>query len=86
MEKKKKILAIVAIVFLVLLYLSALICAFFDTTASLTYLKISIAATFFFPVMFYVMTIIYKLNNKDSYHTTTLDETTTEDSDYEDQA
>ena len=64
MKKTKKIFAIIGIVLLVLLYLSTLIFAFFDTTASLFYLKCSIAATIFFPVILYAMTMFHKLNKK----------------------
>ncbi len=64
MKKTKKIFATIGIVLLVLLYLSTLFFAFFDTTASLFYLKCSIAATIFFPVILYVMTMFHKLNNK----------------------
>lgn len=64
MKKTQKIFAMIGIICLVLLYLSTLIFAFIDTTTSQVFLKTSIGASIFFPVMFYVMTIIYKLNKK----------------------
>ena len=65
MKKSKRIFAIIGIILLVGLYLSTLIFAFIDTELGNTLLKISIAATIFFPVILYVMGVIYKLNSKD---------------------
>lgn len=63
MKKTKRILAIIGVILLICLYLSTLFFAFFDRDKSLDLLMISIAATFFIPVMIYVYTMIYKLNN-----------------------
>ena len=65
MKKSKRIFAIIGIILLVSLYLSTLIFAFIDTELGNTLLKISIAATIFFPVILYVMGVVYKLNKKD---------------------
>ncbi len=64
--KLKRIIAIIVLIFLVLLYGSTLVFALFDTTTSLVYLKISIAATIFFPVMFYIISMFMKLSAKNS--------------------
>ena len=65
MKKSKRIFAIIGIILLVSLYLSTLIFAFIDTELGNTLLKISIAATIFFPVILYVMGVVYRLNKKD---------------------
>ncbi len=65
MNKAKKIFAIIGIISLLALYASTLVFAFIDTTASLIYLKCSIAATIFFPVVLYAMTIFHKLGKND---------------------
>lgn len=79
MKKTKKIFAIIGIVLLVSLYLSTLIFAFIDTTTSQIFLKVSVSATIFFPVMLYAMTLVYKLNGKNNRFSSENDETSSED-------
>ncbi len=63
MKKSKRICAIIGIICLAGLYISTLVFAFIDTTTSLVYLKCSIGATIFFPVILYVLTIFHKIGN-----------------------
>lgn len=65
MEKFKKIFALIGVICLLLLYASTLIFAFIDQTTSRIFLTTSIGATIFFPVILYVMSILYKLGKDD---------------------
>ncbi len=67
MKNPKRTLAILGIAFLVLLYASTLIFAFIDWTASLVLFKVTLGASFFFPVIFYIISVVAKLgqNNQD---------------------
>ncbi len=65
MEKTKKIFALIGVICLVLLYASTLVFAFIDHTTSQIFLTASIGATIFFPVILYVMSILYKLGKDD---------------------
>ncbi len=60
MKNFKKAMALIGVIILVGLYLSTLVFAFIDTSTSFMYFKISVAATIFFPVILYVMTLFYK--------------------------
>lgn len=66
MKNTKKIFAIIGIVCLVLLYASTLVFALIDTEWAQTWLIISVGATIFFPVMLYIMSVIYKLNQNNT--------------------
>lgn len=61
MKKVKQILAIIGIVFLVLLYLSTLICAIIDRTETMRLFQASIMATVIIPVLLWAYSFIYKL-------------------------
>lgn len=62
MKKTKRIFAVIGIILLVGLYVSTLVFAFIDHTASLGFLKASIASTILLPVLLYAYTLIYKLS------------------------
>lgn len=64
MKKTKRILAVIGIVLLVAMYLSTLVFAFLDRSASMNLFKASIAMTILFPVLIYVYTVIYKRATK----------------------
>ena len=64
MKKVKQILAIIGIVFLVLLYLSTLICAIIDHTETMRLFQASILATVIIPVLLWAYSFIYKLIKK----------------------
>lgn len=67
MKKSKRIFAILAVIFLVSLYLSALFFAFSNHERALDLLVISLAATFFIPVLIYAFQLFRKArNDKDS--------------------
>lgn len=66
MKKVKQILAIIGIVFLVLLYLSALICAIIDHTETMRLFQASILATVIIPVLLWAYSFIYKLIKKNA--------------------
>ena len=51
MKKVKQILAIIGIVFLVLLYLSTLICAIIDRTETMRLFQASVMATVIIPML-----------------------------------
>lgn len=61
MKKAKQILAIIGIVFLVLLYLSTIICAIIDRTETMSLFLASILATVIIPVLLWAYSFIYKL-------------------------
>ncbi|MGO5053605.1 hypothetical protein ACTQ6A_14055 [Lachnospiraceae bacterium LCP25S3_G4] len=61
----KKIFAILGVIVLIGLYLSTLVFAFVDHSASLHLLKASIAATILLPVLLYAYTLIFKVSKKD---------------------
>lgn len=66
MKKVKQILAIIGIVFLVLLYLSTLICAIIDHTETMRLFQASIMATVIIPVLLWAYSFIYKLIKKNA--------------------
>lgn len=66
MKKVKQILAIIGIVFLVLLYLSTLICAIIDRTETMRLFQASILATVIIPVLLWAYSFIYKLIKKNA--------------------
>nr|WP_294469590.1 hypothetical protein [uncultured Sellimonas sp.] len=69
MKKTKRILAILGIILLAAMYISTLIFAFLDHSASQGLLKASIACTIFVPVLLYCYTLFYRLlhrNDDDS--------------------
>ena len=66
MKKVKQILAIIGIVFLVLLYLSTLICAIIDRTETMRLFQASIMATVIIPVLLWAYSFIYKLIKKNA--------------------
>ena len=65
MKKAQRIFALLGVILLVLLYVSTLIFAFLDSSASMGLFKISIAGTIFIPVILYAMTIFHNLFSKD---------------------
>ena len=66
MKKVKQILAVIGIVFLVLLYLSTLICAIIDRTETMRLFQASIMATVIIPVLLWAYSFIYKLIKKNA--------------------
>ena len=66
MKKVKQILAIIGIVFLVLLYLSTLICRIIDHTETMRLFQASILATVIIPVLLWAYSFIYKLIKKNA--------------------
>ena len=66
MKKVKQILAIIGIVFLVLLYLSTLICAIIDRTETMRLFQASVMATVIIPVLLWAYSFIYKLIKKNA--------------------
>lgn len=66
MKKVKQILAIIGIVFLVLLYLSTLICAIIDRTETMRLFQASVMATVIIPVLLWAYSFIYKLIKKNT--------------------
>lgn len=65
MKKFKRIFALLGAVFLIILYVSTLIFALVDHSASKGLLKASVACTILLPVLLYAFTLVYKLVNKD---------------------
>ncbi|MEF9946500.1 MAG: hypothetical protein RR869_07560 [Lachnospiraceae bacterium] len=65
MKKTKRTLAFIGVILLVGLYVSTLIFAFVDHSASLGLLKVSVALTILVPVLLYAYTLIYKLTKKE---------------------
>lgn len=66
MKKVKQILAIIGIVFLVLLYLSTLICAIIDRTETMRLFQASVMTTVIIPVLLWAYSFIYKLIKKNA--------------------
>ena len=66
MKKVKQILAIIGIVFLVLLYLSTLICAIIERTETMRLFQASVMATVIIPVLLWAYSFIYKLIKKNA--------------------
>lgn len=62
MKKVKKITALIGAVLLVLMYLSTLLFAFIDRTASQGLFKASVAMTILVPVLLYAYSLFYKLS------------------------
>lgn len=60
----KRILAIIAIVLLVLMYALTLVAALFDDPNTLNYVAASVGATFFVPVLIWVMMLFYNNRKK----------------------
>ena len=66
MKKVKQILVIIGIVFLVLLYLSTLICAIIDRTETMRLFQASVMATVIILVLLWAYSFIYKLIKKNA--------------------
>ena len=66
MKIARQILAIIGIVFLVLLYLSTLICAIIDRTETMRLFQASVMATVIIPVLLWAYSFIYKLIKKNA--------------------
>lgn len=65
MKKFKRTLALIGAVLLIVLYVSTLIFALFDHSASRGLLKASIACTILLPVLLYAYTLVYKISKKE---------------------
>lgn len=65
MKKFKRTLALIGAVLLIVLYVSTLIFALFDHSASMGLLKASIACTILLPVLLYAYTLVYKISKKE---------------------
>ena len=68
MKKVKQILAILLVVLLIGLYITTLVMALIDDSATLSMFKASVAATIIVPVLIWAYSFIYKLikENDDS--------------------
>lgn len=64
MKNVKRILALLGAVLLLLLYVSTLILAFLDNSASQGLLKLSVACTILVPVLLYAYSMFYRLTHK----------------------
>lgn len=60
-DKLKRILAIVAVVILVLMYVVTLVFAITDNAATMSMFKASLAITMFVPIFIYANQLIYRL-------------------------
>ena len=80
MKNKKRILALVGAIALVLMYISTLVFAFIDPDASGGLLKASIACTVILPVLLYAYSLVYRLTKKNNDNSDILDEQSTHDS------
>lgn len=80
MKNKKRILALVGAIALVLMYISTLVFAFIDPDASGGLLKASIACTVILPVLLYAYSLVYRLTKKNNDNSDILDEESTHDS------
>ena len=63
--KPKQILAIIAVVLLVSMYVVSLILAFFHSEFATKLLLLSIVMTILVPVVLYIIMMFYKLNNRE---------------------
>jgi|GEM_PF-6984161 len=64
----KQILALIAIVLLVFMYVITLFCAIFDSTATMQYLKLSLVMTIAIPILLWIFGIFYRLSHpKDDF-------------------
>lgn len=66
LEKIRRALALTGAIFLLLLYLAALVAAFIDKSQSRSLLMAAIFATFFFAFILYAASILLKLSHRDS--------------------
>ena len=64
MKKVKRILALAGAILLVLLYVSTLVFAVFDHSASRGLLKVSVAFTILLPVILYAYSMFYRLAHR----------------------
>lgn len=64
MKKTKQILAVVVIVFLVMLYVSALIFAIIGSSLTMLLLKVALAMTFVVPIILYGLLLFHRLQKK----------------------
>lgn len=65
MKKFKRIFALLGAILLILLYVSTLVFAFIDHSASMGLLKASIACTILLPVLLYAYALVYKASRKE---------------------
>lgn len=66
MKKAKRVFALIGVILLIGLYGSTIVCAIFDNSATMIYLKASIVATVMLPSLLWIYIFIYKLCNKDN--------------------
>lgn len=64
MKKTKQILAIAVIIFLVALYVSALIFAIIGSPTALLLLKVALGMTFVIPIILYGLLLFHRLQKK----------------------
>ncbi|MCQ2507760.1 MAG: hypothetical protein MJ097_03100 [Dorea sp.] len=65
MKKTKRILAIIAIIILVGMYLATLVFAILDPSEGMWMFKASIGCTIILPVLIYAYTLVYKVTRPD---------------------
>lgn len=65
MKKTKRILALLGVIFLIGLYVSTLVFALIDHSAAQGLLRASLALTIILPVLFYGMSLMYRLTRND---------------------
>ena len=64
MKKTKQILAIIVIIFLVALYISALIFALIGSPTAMIFLKVALCMTFVIPIILYGLLLFHRLQKK----------------------
>lgn len=64
MKKTKQILAIIVIIFLVALYISALIFALIGSPTAMILLKVALCMTFVVPIILYGLLLFHRLQKK----------------------
>lgn len=69
MKKMKRLFALIGVILLIGLYGMTIVCAIFDNSDTMVYLKASIVATVMLPTLLWIYMFIFKLlkkNDKDA--------------------
>lgn len=69
MKKVKRLFALIGVILLIGLYGSTIVCAIFDSSDTMVYLKASIVATVMLPSLLWIYLFIYQLLKKKSNDT-----------------
>lgn len=65
MKKLKRVFALIGVILLIGLYGMTIVCAIFDNSDTMVYLKASIVATVMLPTLLWIYMFIFKLLKKD---------------------